>query len=167
MMGEELNSSYVTERGLIGDRTYAVIDKQTGKVASAKNPRKWGKLFDFRSMFVVDSPHNVNDIPPVRITFPDGSNISSDHQENDMDSSLSKVFDREVRLMKASSFEKPSYEEYWPNIDGLAQREKVTEEAMPSRTLFDIAVIHILTTSTINRLRELYPAVQILFFSEL
>jgi uncharacterized protein len=157
MMGEELNSSYVTERGLIGDRTYAVIDKQTGKVASAKNPRKWRKLFDFRSMFVVDSLYDVNDIPPVRITFPDGSNISSDHQDDDMDSSLSKVFDREVRLMKASGFEKPSYEEYWPDIDGLAQREKVTEEAMPSKTFFDIAVIHILTTSTINRLRELYP----------
>jgi uncharacterized protein YcbX len=28
---------------------------------------------------------------------------------------------------------------------------------MPSHTFFDIAVIHILTTSTINRLRELYP----------
>ena len=88
-------------------------------------------------------------IPPVRITFPDGSNVSSDHQEDDMDSSLSKVFDREVRLMKASGFEKPSYEEYWPNIDGLAQREKVTDDAMPPQTFFDIAVIHILTTSTI------------------
>jgi uncharacterized protein len=91
MMGEELNSSYVTERGLVGDRTYAVIDEQTGKVASAKNPRKWGKLFDCRSMFVVDSLHNdVNDIPPVWITFPDGSNILSDHQkdDNDTDSSL-------------------------------------------------------------------------------
>jgi uncharacterized protein len=53
--------------------------------------------------------------------------------------------------------DKPSYEEYWPNIEGLAQREKVTDEAMPSHTFFDIAVIHILTTSTINRLRELYP----------
>jgi uncharacterized protein len=157
MMGEELNSSYVTERGLIGDRTYAIIDKQTGKVASAKNPRKWGKLFNFRSMFVVDSLHDANDIPPVRITFPDGSNISSDQENDNMDSSLSKVFDREVRLMKASGFENPSYEEYWPNIDGLAQREKVTEEAMPSRTFFDIAVVHLLTTSTINRLRELYP----------
>jgi uncharacterized protein YcbX len=41
MLGEELNSSYVTERGLIGDRMYAVIDQKTGKVASAKNPRKW------------------------------------------------------------------------------------------------------------------------------
>jgi uncharacterized protein YcbX len=28
---------------------------------------------------------------------------------------------------------------------------------MPPRTFFDIAVIHLLTTSTINRLRELYP----------
>jgi uncharacterized protein len=59
--------------------------------------------------------------------------------------------------MKSSGFEKPSYEEYWPDIDGLAQRETVTDEAMPSKTFFDIAVIHILTTSTINRLRELYP----------
>ncbi|MFL6371399.1 MAG: MOSC domain-containing protein, partial [Nitrososphaeraceae archaeon] len=82
-----------------------------------------------------------------------------DHQgeEHDMDTSLSKVFDREVRLMKSTGFEMPSYEEYWPDIDGLAQRETVSDEAMPSKTFFDIAVIHILTTSTINHLRELYP----------
>jgi|SRR5215212_1959074 uncharacterized protein YcbX len=158
MMGEELNSSLVTELGLVGDRTYAIVDKQTCKVASAKNPRKWGKLFDCRSMFVQSLRDDVNDIPPVRITLPDGSNISSDHQEeDDMDTSLSKVFDREVTLTKASSFEKPGYEEYWPDIDGLAQRETVTDEAMPSKTFFDIAVVHLLTTSTINRLRELYP----------
>ena len=48
-------------------------------------------------------------------------------------------------------------EEYWPDIDGLAQRHKVTDEPMPSQTFFDIDVIHLLTTSTINRLRELYP----------
>ena len=40
MLGEELNSSYITERGLVGDRVYALIDQQTGKVASAKNPVK-------------------------------------------------------------------------------------------------------------------------------
>ena len=59
--------------------------------------------------------------------------------------------------MRATDLEKPSYEEYWPDIEGLAQREKVTDKAMPSKTFFDIAVIHLLTTSTINRLRELYP----------
>ena len=95
MMGEELNSSYITERGLVGDSTYAVVDKQTGKVASASlNPRKWGKLFDIRSVFV-DSPREVNDIPPVRITFPNGTNILSSHhhrkEEDDINSSLSQV----------------------------------------------------------------------------
>ncbi|MDQ3868508.1 MAG: MOSC domain-containing protein, partial [Thermoproteota archaeon] len=44
ILGEELNSSYITEHGLLGDRAYAVLDQETGKVASAKNPRKWGKL---------------------------------------------------------------------------------------------------------------------------
>jgi MOSC domain-containing protein len=162
MMGEEINSSYITERGLVGDRTYAVVDKQTGKIASAKNPRKWGKLFDFRSIFV-DSPQDVNDIPRVRITFPNGINfLSNNHREekeveDDINSSLSQVFNRQVALMKSSSFENPNYEEYWPDINGLAQREKITDEAMPSNSFFDIAVIHILTTSTINRLRELYP----------
>jgi uncharacterized protein YcbX len=53
--------------------------------------------------------------------------------------------------------DKPSYEEYWPDIDGIAQRDKVTDENMPPQTFFDIAVIHIMTTSTINRLRQLYP----------
>ena len=43
MLGEELNASYVTERGLVGDRAYALLDEETGKVASAKNPRKWEK----------------------------------------------------------------------------------------------------------------------------
>ncbi|MFZ0221999.1 MAG: MOSC domain-containing protein [Candidatus Nitrosopolaris sp.] len=153
MLGEELNSSYVTERGLVGDRTYAVVDQKTGKVASAKNPRKWGRLFDFRSVFI-DPPQLVENIPPVRITFPDGTHIFSDH--DGIDYTMSKVLAQDVRLMTAK-LDKPSYEEYWPDIDGLAQREKVTDENMPTHTFFDIAVIHLLTTSTIDRLRELYP----------
>jgi uncharacterized protein YcbX len=153
MIGEELNSSYVTERGLIGDRVYALIDQQTGKVASAKNPGKWGKLFDFHAAFI-DSPQTAENIPPVRITLPDGSQIFSNHGE--IDRTLSKVLSREVSVMN-SSLEKPSYEEYWPDIEGLAQRKTVTDEAMPPQTFFDIAVIHLLTTSTIDRLRELYP----------
>ena len=157
MLGEELNSSYVTDRGLLGDRVYALIDRQTGKVASAKNPVKWGRLFDFHAAFI-DSPQQAvvgEDIPPARITLPDGSQIFSGHDH--ANNTLSRVLGREVSVMKAG-LEKPSYEEYWPDIEGLAQREMVTDEAMPPQTFFDVAVIHLLTTSTINRLRELYPA---------
>ena len=153
MLGEELNSSYVMERGLVGDRAYALVDQETGKVASAKNPRKWGKLFDFRAAFI-DSTQVIDNIPHARITFPDGTNIFSD--QDNIEYTLSKVLGQEVRLMRAN-LEKPSYEEYWPDIDGLAHREKVTDETMPSQTFFDIAVVHLLTTSTIDRLRELYP----------
>ena len=67
-----------------------------------------------------------------------------------------RVLGQEVRLIQAN-LERPSYEEYWPDIDGLAHRGKVTDETMPSQTFFDIAVVHLLTTSTIDRLRELYP----------
>lgn len=40
MMGEELNTAEVTDRGLVGDRAYALRDPSNGKILSAKNPRK-------------------------------------------------------------------------------------------------------------------------------
>ena len=153
MMGEELNTSYVTERGLLGDRVYALVDQVSGKVASAKNPRKWGKLFDFRASFV-EPPTMGGKMPAVRITVPDGKLISSDQLETD--SLLSQAVGAQIELMTAS-LEGPSYEEYWPDIEGLANREKVTEEVMPPQTFFDLATVHILTTATMDRLRELYP----------
>jgi len=109
-MGDELNSSYVTERGLVGDRAYALVDQETGKVASAKNPRKWGKLFDFRAAFT-QQPQGIEQFPPVRIALPDGTLISTDQ---DIDHILSKVLGRRVRFMKPS-LEKPGLEEYWPH----------------------------------------------------
>jgi len=42
-------------------------------------------------------------------------------------------------------------------MDGLAHRETITDEPMPPETFFDLAVVHMLTTATIDRLRELYP----------
>jgi uncharacterized protein len=107
MLGEELNASYVTERGLVGDRAYALIDEETGKVASAKNPRKWEKLFDFRSVFI-DPPQVAENIPHIRITLPDGTQVFSS-QDKDIDYTLSKALGRDVRLMKAN-LDKPSYE---------------------------------------------------------
>jgi hypothetical protein len=53
--------------------------------------------------------------------------------------------------------EKPVLEEYWPDIEGLALRETVTGEALPEGTIFDLATVHLLTTATLDRLREVYP----------
>ncbi|MFQ5950958.1 MAG: MOSC domain-containing protein [Candidatus Geothermarchaeales archaeon] len=153
MQGEELNASDVTERGLFGDRVYALLDRFSGKVVSAKNPRKWGRLFDFRAVFV-ESPRPGQPIPPVRISLPDGTLVTSDQEG--IESLLSEVLGRQVGLVSTAP-EKPTLEEYWPDIEGLAHRRKVTDEAMPPHTFFDLAVIHISTNATIDRLRELYP----------
>lgn len=153
MQGEELNTAMITERGILGDRVYALLDPSTSKVVSAKNPRKWPTMFDFRASLdaspVADAP-----APSVRIVLPDGRTVSS--SQPDANQLLSSAVGREVRLLNAAP-EKPSLEEYWPDIEGLAHREKVTDEAMPPRTFFDYAVVHLLTTATIDRLRELYP----------
>jgi uncharacterized protein YcbX len=76
MGGEELTSSEVNERGLLGDRAYAVVDSADGKAATAKNPRKWPHLFDFRAAFTEPTPAGSK-VPPVRITLPDGTTINS------------------------------------------------------------------------------------------
>jgi MOSC domain-containing protein len=153
MLGEELDVTEVTERGLLGDRGYAVVDKVTGKVASAKNPRRWGKLFDFRASFVY-SPRIGGKLPVVRITLPDGNSITSEQPE--ADSLLSEALGTQVMLM-TSSMEKPSYEEYWPVVEGFANKERVTDEYMPPQTFFDLGMVHLLTTTTLDRLREFYP----------
>ena len=153
MMGEELNATEITDRGTLGDRAYALVDPTNGKVVSAKNPRKWGNLFSFRAGFS-EPPRLGESVPPVNITLPDGSTHSS--EEDQIDKTLTGVLGREVVLEAAAPVE-PSLEEYWPDMEGLDHRETVTDETMPTGTFFDLAVLHILTTATLERLRELYP----------
>ncbi len=154
MMGEELNASEVTPRGLLGDRAFALVDASDGKVASAKNPRKWARLFDCRAAYS-EPPRSDSNLPPVRITLPDGAVCMSEQQ--DIDRLLSGVLGREAKLVTQPP-QKPTLEEYWPDVEGLVHREAVTDESMPAGTFFDLGVIHLLTTATIDRLRELYPA---------
>jgi uncharacterized protein YcbX len=156
MMGEELNATEVTERGLLGDRAYAPVDSSDGKVATAKNPRKWPNLFDFRATFI-EPPRIGADIPPVRITLPDGT-IAISHQ-SDLNKILSKALNRQVTLNATEHGHAgpANAEEYWPDIEGLDHRDTVTDFHLPEGTFFDSATVHLLTTATLDRLRELYP----------
>src|SRR5467141_1263816 len=95
MMGEELNATEVTERGLLGDRAYALVDSSDKNAATAKNPRKWPRLFDFRATFL-EPARAAAKIPPVRIALPDGTTGTSD--QGDLSQILSKALNREVTL---------------------------------------------------------------------
>jgi len=153
MMGEELNAAEVTERGLLGDRAYALVDGSDGKAATAKNPRKWPHLFDFRATFV-EPTRSAAKVPPVRIVLPDGTAVTSD--QGDLNRILSKALDREVTL-RAARHGTVNAEEYWPDMEGLDHRDTVTDFTLPEGTFFDVAMVHLLTTATLDRLRELYP----------
>lgn len=157
MMGEELNATEITKYGLIGDRKFAVVDPATGKVAGAKNPRKWGNFFEFRAAYV-EPPHTGAKVSAVRLTLPDGTTVTSDQPA--LAQILSKALGREVRLAEApgeGTAPAATAEEYWPDMEGLDYRDTVTDWELPPGTFFDLAIVHLLTTATIDRLRALYP----------
>jgi uncharacterized protein YcbX len=155
MMGEELNATAVTGRGLLGDREFALVDAETGKVASAKNPRRWPNLFDFRAAYV-EPPGHDRPLPPVRVTLPDGATLTTDAA--DAGARLGTAAGRPVRLAQAGGGAATA-EGYWPDHDWLAQRrDQVFEFPLPPGTFFDCAVVNLLTTQTLERLRALTPA---------
>jgi len=155
MMGEELNAAEITERGLLGDRQYALVDAATGKVAGAKNPRKWGNFFDFRAAYV-ESPEANTTLPAVRLTLPNGTALTTESEN--VDEVLSSALGRAVELTQVRAEQESSAEEYVPDIEELEHRDTVTEWELPAGTFYDLAVVHLLTTATLDRLGELYPA---------
>jgi uncharacterized protein len=166
MMGEQQNIVQIREHGIVGDRGYALLDSSDGKVATAKNPRKWPNLFAFQAVLIERLGKSVQ-LPPVSITLPDGTIVTS--EQTDCSQVLSKALNREVTLAateRGNTSEVPSTgptswtanaEEYWPDIEGLGYRDTVTDFALPAGTFFDCATVHLLTTATLNHLRDFYP----------
>ena len=167
MMGEELDACDVTERGLVGDRAYALVDRESGKLASAKHPRKWGRLFDFHAAFV-EPPRADRPPPPVRITLPDGTIVLSG--QSGLDQRLSKAVGRQVAFI-ASAPLGATFEEVWAEVKGPRVYGRVLPDTdagqlvtdvpasfrAPAGTLFDFSAIHLITTNTLDRLHELAP----------
>ena len=170
MQGEKLDAAEVSGRGLAGDRTYALIDATTGKVVSAKNPRMWPNILSARAGFL-EPPHAGEDPPPVRIMLPDGTSVTSD--SSDVDTVLSDFLGRKVRLARTAPTD-VTIDQYHPDVKGLdpaGYRDTMVEARIgsaffagagrPSPVLegsfFDLYPLSVLTTSTLNRLRELAP----------
>jgi uncharacterized protein YcbX len=153
MMGEELDSTRVGSKGIQGDRVFALADPQTGKIASAKNPSKWPNLFQFSAAFTFPL-QAAGPLPPAQITLPDGSSVYTDSES--VESLLSSGLGKPIRFL-ASPPQNGTLEEYWPNVEGLARNDVVTDEAMPADTFFDVGLIHVLTTATLGSLGARYP----------
>ncbi|SEG55887.1 hypothetical protein SAMN05444920_103160 [Nonomuraea solani] len=133
MLGEEVAESEVTERGLGGDRARAVLDVATGRIASAKNPRLW------------------RDLLTIEGAAPPG------------DAELSELFGREVRLIDVPP-EGAQLERSVPErvlAEGIEAEVPHTMTTIgtgsPAGTFFDFAPLHLISTSTIERIGALSP----------
>lgn len=151
MLGESLRACDVTGRGLAGDRVLALVHRETGKVASAKNPRLW------RDMLRLSAASG----PDVKIAFPDGTAMAS--TDPGIHGALSEFLGHPVTLTATpppeATLDRADPEQVLR--DGIEASVPVEigqlGGASPEGTFFDYAPLHLLTTSTLDRIAELSP----------
>ncbi|MFF2951851.1 MOSC domain-containing protein [Kitasatospora sp. NPDC057965] len=139
MLGEELREASVTERGIRGDRAYALLDVDTGRVVSAKHPRLWAGVLGFTVRTGTGGE--------VVVTGPDGAVVD--------ERGLSERLGRKVRLVDepppGASVERSVPEEVLEHGPRAEVGFTVSElgRGAPPGTFFDFAPLHLLTTAAL------------------
>jgi len=170
MRGERLREAAVTERGVLGDRAYALIDTDTGRVVSAKSARLFPEILNCGAKFV-RSPQSGDDIPPVHISLPDGTALRSDSPE--IDRALSTHFKRNVALRRSAP-DDFTVDQYHPDVEGAdpgGNRNTVVPQKLgsalfaslgmasplPVGSFLDVFPVSVLTSSTLAQLTRHQP----------
>ena len=151
MLGERIDSTDIGKHGVVGDRSFALIDTETGKVCSAKRHDLWGGLFRFHAR--LERPGLAT------MTFPDGSEHTTD--EAGIDDALSDVLGRRVHLSSTAP-EGAVIEEIWDDAKGDQMYGPASGEAEGQTVIdvtaslaapgdfFDLCAIHLITTNSIE-----------------
>jgi uncharacterized protein YcbX len=157
MLGEGVDAGDVTFTGLAGDRQLAVVSRATGKIASAKFPRLWRDLLTL-SAATADDPAADGAVP---ITLPEGKIVWS--SDAGVDTILSGLLNEPVTLT-ATPVPGAALDRAVPEAvlrDGVdAQVPAELNEiggGGPPGSFVDFAPLHLLTTSTLERIAELSP----------
>ncbi len=159
MLGERIDETEIGAHGVVGDRSFALVDEQTGKVCSAKRYDLWGDLFRFRAH--LERPGLAS------VTFPDGSTHTTD--EPGLSELLSEVIGRRVEL-SATAPADAVYEEVWDESKGTDMYGPATGEEHAGEAIidvpaslaspgdfFDAAAIHFMTTNTLEEFQRREP----------
>jgi uncharacterized protein YcbX len=152
MLGEDLPAGDVTMAGLAGDRVLGLVHRETGKVASAKNPRTWRRLLMLRAACREGA---------VTITFPGGAAMTGTGPA--VDAALSEFLGQPVTLADTpppdAALDRAVPEEVLR--DGVRALVNVEVShiggASAGENFVDFAPLHLLTTSTLDRIGALSP----------
>lgn len=145
MLGEPLVDAHLAAEGMAGDRRYAVVDVQTGAVASAKQPRLWRSLLSATAAY-------VNGTVCVRLP---GEPVLS-LADPDADARLSAFLGRSVRVSDTPAagaiVDRAGPEEVLAHgVDALVDAAKlVLGQGVPGTTFLDAAPLHVITTATLE-----------------
>lgn len=146
MLGESVDSLYIGPSGAEGDRRLALVDAETGHVASAKQPRKWAGLLRMTARA---------DAGQVIIQTPDGADAAADSPEiHDL---LSGLVGRSVKLadhrQRGATLERSDPEQLLARGLDADVETPVIEIARstPGDTFHDVAPLHAITTATLER----------------
>jgi uncharacterized protein YcbX len=170
MRGEELQEATIIERGVLGDRAYALIDTDTGRVVSAKSAKLFPNILNCAAKFA-EPPRSGSAIPPVHISLPDGTAVRSD--STDVNRVLSVYFKRNVAL-KQSAPEDFTVDQYHPDVEGAdpgGNRDAVVqqklgsalfaslgmESPLPVGSFLDVFPVSVITSSTLTWLAQRQP----------
>lgn len=151
LLGETLREAVVGERGLPGDRRFALVDVETGLVASAKQPRLWRALLTAAATLDGDG---------VRVALPDGTTVVGPSPE--LDAALSELVKREVRLTdvppEGAQLHRSVPEEVLERgVEAEVDATVTTLGAILPGTFFDFAPLHVITTATLAAIGEHSP----------
>jgi len=156
MGGEEISATVVTERGFLGDRTYALVDRESNRAATL---RTWAAaLLDYHPQFLTE-PEPGAESPDMRITLPDGSLLTT--TDGDVDQRLSAPLNRDLSLMATAPV---GLTVEFPAGTLGGKMSNVTDvpiaSAAPPGAFFDYGCVHLLSSATLEFLQSAYPTGQ-------
>lgn len=147
MLGQDLSEAVVTPSGVDNDRAFALIDLETGRVASAKQPRLWRELLQCSAAW---------DGASLVVTLPDASTLST--ADGPLDAALSELVRRRVELAHTrpdgAALARPAPEaviEHGVTADVPYEMIEIGQGST-GRTFVDYAPISLITTSTLAHL---------------
>jgi MOSC domain-containing protein len=157
MLGTTVNEMFITERGGLGDRAWALRDVESGRIASAK---KFPRFLEFRAAYQVEP---TPDKPGrVRIDTPDGHAVNP--EDPDASRLISAILGRTLR------FENQAHEDEKTGIDRTTvfgdvpvseMKPDWTPETMPDyfqlmkSSFFEVGPVFVLATGSVEHLLKL------------
>ena len=177
MLGQRVARAAVTPLGLPGDRRLALVDRESGKIASAKAPRLWRDLLQCAATLEDEGERGrgasgnaagaaggagaAGAAGAVRIALPGDKPLWS--TDADVDERLSAFIGRPVHLADTPPADATLDRAKPDEVLGQGVEAEVAADLVqigsgsPVGTFVDFAPLHLITTSTLKRIAELSP----------